>query len=174
MQRLVEMGALVDKNGEKVETLTDDMFADVEDKGLAAIVLILKEIKELLERGLPSAAEKGAAGIQNAFASRKVTIPVEYDYGDGPPTAHPHAAPEYARGTDGFVNFGKGTPVILHGWEAVVPRDAANATVTGGGAATALGGGMMTVIVEADGRQLSRIVAPFIPGEVRRLGLARG
>jgi len=32
----------------------------------------------------------------------------------------------------------------------------------------------MTVVVEADGRQLSRLIAPFVPGEVRRLGLARG
>jgi len=42
--------------------------------------------------------------------------------------------PAYATGTDGYVNFGKGTPVMLHGWEAVVPKgdSASLATVAGG------------------------------------------
>ena len=57
-----------------------------------------------------------------------------------------------------------------------MPRDAANATVNSAAGLSAAGGaaGMMTVIVEADGRQISRLVAPYLPGEVRRLGLARG
>jgi hypothetical protein len=50
-------------------------------------------------------------------------------------------------GTDGFRNFGKGTPVMLHGWEAVIPREAAS---QGGGALPA-GGGGPTIIINAQG-----------------------
>jgi hypothetical protein len=53
----------------------------------------------------------------------------------------------------------------------------------GGGSATVDGssvwtgtpgaGGNMTVVVEADGRELTRIMTPYLPGETRRMGLAR-
>ena len=98
MQRLVEMGALVDKNGEKVETLTDDMFADVEDKGLAAIVTILEEIKELLERGLPSAAETGARDVAASFARHPVVVPYSFEQQGEGPTAQPAATRPSMRG----------------------------------------------------------------------------
>jgi multidrug efflux pump subunit AcrA (membrane-fusion protein) len=54
-----------------------------------------------------------------------INVPVADSYAEYIKT-HPGArAPGYAEGTGGFVNFGKGTPVVLHGWEAVVPRDEA-------------------------------------------------
>jgi hypothetical protein len=34
-------------------------------------------------------------------------------------------------------------------------------------------GQMMTVIYQADGRELSRTIMPYVSGEVRRLGLVR-
>lgn len=45
----------------------------------------------------------------------------------------------YQGGTDGFRNFGAGTMVMLHGWEAVVPREEAKST--GGGSLALLGAG---------------------------------
>jgi hypothetical protein len=74
--------------------------------------------------------------------------------------------PAFASGTHGqYMDFGPGTPVMLHGRERVM---------TAGEAFVDSRGGMMTVVVEADGRQMARLVTPWIPGEVRRLGLGRG
>jgi hypothetical protein len=64
---------------------------------------------------------------------------------------------------------GKKPGGLFAGQGLAVEPGKSSATVLGAPAPSA--GGMMTVVVEADGRQLSRIVAPYIPGEVRRLGL---
>jgi len=170
MQRLVEMGLLIDENGEKVTVLTDDMFREVEDTGLTAVVDVLIEIKDLLARQLVEAANAGVDGMNEAFGRiRPPNIP---PIGNAVPRPEPGGGsrtPEPELGLQGgthgrYVDWGAGTAVTLHGRERVMtPQEA----VPGGG-------GMMTVIVEADGRQISRIIAPFIPGEVRRLGLTRG
>jgi len=172
LESFVKAGTLLDENGEIITDLEDSgiSFAMTMSEGFTRLIDKVSELTDAISRGLGLAIEN--------IPQPEVTGTVRWHV-EGIPQVNDRPggglAPEYAKGTDGFVNFGKGTPVILHGWEAVVPRDQANATVTGGGGAGAqLGGGMMTVIVEADGRQLSRIVAPFIPGEVRRLGLAHG
>jgi len=170
LESFVKAGTLLDENGEIITDLEDSgiSFAMTMSEGFTRLIDKVGELTDAISRGLGLAIEN--------IPQPEVTGTVRWHV-EGIPQVNDRigggAAPEYAKGTDGFKNFGAGTPVILHGWEAVVPRDQANATVTGGGGA-ALGGGMMTVIVEADGRQLSRIVAPYLPGEVRRLGLARG
>jgi hypothetical protein len=171
LESFVKAGTLLDANGNAITDLEDSgiSFAMTMSEGFTRLIDTVRELTDAISRGLGLAIENiPAPEIEGTVRWHVEGIPQVNDRPGG------GLAPEYAKGTDGFVNFGKGTPVILHGWEAVVPRDQANATVTGGGGPAALGGGMMTVIVEADGRQLSRIVAPFLPGEVRRLGLARG
>jgi len=171
LESFVKAGTLLDENGEIITDLEDSgiSFAMTMSEGFTRLIDKVGELTDAISRGLGLAIEN--------IPQPEVTGTVRWHV-EGIPQVNDRpgggAAPEYAKGTDGFKNFGAGTPVILHGWEAVVPRDQANATVTGGGGAAALGGGMMTVIVEADGRQISRIVAPYLPGEVRRLGLARG
>jgi len=61
--------------------------------------------------------------------------------------------PGYARGTGGrYLDFGAGTPVMLHGREAVVPLDAAPSATT-------------TIVVQTilDGRQIAEAIFPYTP-----------
>ena len=52
----------------------------------------------------------------------------------------------FAQGTDGYRDFGKGTPVILHGVEAVIPRDGKS-----NNGPDLDGGGGPTIIINAQG-----------------------
>ena len=87
----------------------------------------------------PWHALKGA--VNQAAAAIKLAMPKDMDWG----TAYAHAGAAglmkhpgmgglmptnfykgFAGGTDGYENFGSGTPVMLHGWEKVTPRGAGN------------------------------------------------
>jgi hypothetical protein len=62
--------------------------------------------------------------------------------------------PGYARGTGGrYLDFGSGTPVMLHGREAVVPLDAAPSAAP------------TTIVVQTilDGRQIAEAIFPYTP-----------
>jgi hypothetical protein len=166
IRRLQEMGLLVDDQG---NAIADGLrFEEMQDESLKAVVSVLEEIRELLA-GPPAPAAPGDGTTaptpppgMGAQPPGTVT-PVDGQRGHQAPTLEA-ALPSFAAGTNGaYADFGPGTPVMLHGRERVMTE----------AEGAALGGGMMTVIVEADGRTLSRIVTPFIPGEVRRLGLGR-
>jgi hypothetical protein len=59
------------------------------------------------------------AHLRELFA-RPLRIPIEFDYDDP-------RLPGFANGTNGFQNFGAGTPVMLHGWEKVTPLSGGSA-----------------------------------------------
>jgi hypothetical protein len=154
IEQMIEAGTLTDANGVAFEDLESSgiSFSMTMTEGFNKLIASVEKLTEAIGRGLTNAIETvPALEVPASFVWHGVNIP------------NP-AANSFAGGTGGFRDFGSGTPAMLHGVEAVVPI----------GQAGGLGGGMMTVIVEADGRQISRIVAPYLPGEVRRLGLARG
>jgi hypothetical protein len=172
MDKLIEMGLLVDENGDKVQDLNDVAFKDIEDQALTAVVDVLKEIRDLLSKGLPAAAADGAKGVQDEFAKHPVTIPVEYDYrSDDPSKPYNYRTPSpppqigLQGGTHGqYVDWGSGTPVTLHGREAVTP---AGETLPGGGGQPL----QITVISKLDGREVARNQIKYIPRELALAGI---
>ena len=177
MEKLVEMGGLVDENGDKVENLNQVAFKDIEDKGLTDVVDVLTEIKDLLAKGLPQAAKDGAQGMQDELNRNapRVRVGVDYDYGNGPdarPTGGGGTAsgeaprPELglSGGTHGqYVDWGAGTDVTLHGRERVMT---AGEAIGGQGAPI-----QITVISKLDGREVARNQIKYIPRELSLAGV---
>jgi hypothetical protein len=169
MEQLVRMGLLVDENGDKVQDLNAVAFKDIPDESLKAVVDILKEIKDLLADQLPKAADEGAKAIQSTFAHHPVTIPVQYDTsGSVPEGSHLQVvrdgspAPEIglAGGTHGaYVDWGSGTPVMLHGKEMVEPIG----EVIPGPNTQPI---EITVVSQLDGRAIARNQVRYIPREL--------
>jgi hypothetical protein len=166
LEQFAKSGQLLDENGDAITNLEDSgiSFAMTMSDGFKAMIEEVKKLTDAIARGLGLAIEEIP---QPVIRGR-----VEWESGATPdnvprPNNRPGggSAPEYARGTDGFVNFGRGTPVILHGWEAVVPRgDAASmATVTAGAGG---GGGAVAaspIIINAQGAFFDT------PGDLQRL-----
>jgi hypothetical protein len=172
IEAMIQAGTLTDENGVAFENLEASgiSFAMTMSEGFKGMIDEVKKLTDMISRSLGLA-------ITN-IPQPKITGQVTWDVPNPlVPEAQTHGADggehSYARGTDGFVNFGKGTPVILHGWEAVVPRGDANATVTGGGA----GGGLtprpiqITVVSQLDGREVARNQVKYIPRELALAGV---
>ena len=168
METLIEMGGLVDENGEKVEDLNAVAFKEIEDEALTAVVTILEEIKELLERGLPDAARAGATGIQDEFNRHPVIVPYSFQQTGGieRPEGPEEPRPEIGLqgGTHGqYVDWGAGTAVTLHGKERVMPEG----EIGGEGGAPI----HITVISKLDGREVARNQIKYIPRELSLAGV---
>jgi len=170
MQKLVDMGLLVDENGNKIKDLDGIKFEDMEDTALGQIKNILIEIKGLLEKSLPKAADDGGAHITDTFNGLRRTlgqgidIPVRYLPGDGgtagpgpAPAPGPQPGPESVSG--GYLNWADGTTFATGG-------SAVGETVTGAGAPVNI-----TVVSQLDGREVARNQIRYIPGELTRAGV---
>jgi hypothetical protein len=169
LQSMVDMGQLTDAQGNKIESLEDSgiSFSMTMSQGFKALIDSVGKLTDAIGRGLGLAVAQTSDSIKKM--PRQVGVDVVYR-DPGYKTTHDvhvtySGAGEpmegYQHGTNGFRNFGAGTPVMLHGWEAVVPMDESSAG--SGGVGGGVGG--TTVNVDARGAFFST------PGDEQRLAL---
>ena len=70
-------------------------------------------------------------------------------------------APGFSRG--GIGDFGSGTPATLHGQEAIIPLNSRGASFMQDAFGSG-GGGMQTIVIQMDGREMARRTLEYIPG----------
>jgi len=149
LQAMVDSGQLLDENGNAITNLEDSgiSFAMTMSDGFKKLIDQVEKLTDAISRSLGLAIKD--------IPQPKIVGKVSWDVDEVPKaSASGGARPmeSYQTGTDGFKNFGAGTPVMLHGWEAVVPRAESGAfdTVTGGVAAPAASDGA-TIVINAQG-----------------------
>ncbi len=194
IDKMIEMGLLVDADGNKIDSLEASgiTFAKTMTQGFDAIVEAINRVAKGLGVDIPDAAKKAGDAIGGIPAPQypefeprmpRVIEPGEGPYpglgGGGPHPVEPahtggylwngRVLPVYHRGgsvRDGF-------PIWAQSGEFMMSRAAVNRI--GAGALSAMNsgsGGGVTIVLERDGRREAQWLVPFIPGEVRRLGLA--
>ena len=168
MQKLIDLGLLVDDTGKKVDSLDDIKFEDMEDTALGQIKTILEEIAQLLRDGLPRAAETGAEEVARAFSRNPIVIPIVWGSPGAPPsqavprvpapTAPTIPGPVVPRigdrgGAQGeYVDYGATSPDLA--------GDGASATPIN-----------ITVVSTLDGREVARNQVRHIPRALQLAGL---
>lgn len=162
IQKLIDSRELLDENGQAITDMDGMTFGDTLQTSLENLV---DEVRRLIETlgGVPAALDR---------IPRQLTIDVDYNVGTAPswPELEPPAS--FARGSNGWRNFGDGTLAVLHGTEAVVRpgdmlpglREPAQVPINSGPV-------QAITILEVDKRELGRAVADALPGELRRLGI---
>lgn len=157
LEQMAKSGELLDENGEKITDLEESgiSFALTMSDGFKVMVNEVKKLTDAITRGLGLAIADIPRDIKIKGTLDVETV-VKPPSGGEPAPSQPHGGdvPEFERGSGGFRNFGAGTPAILHGWEAVVPREDAGAfaTVTGGGSSSSSGApAAATVVINAQG-----------------------
>ena len=129
LQSMVDMGTLTDAQGNKIDSLEDSgiSFALTMSEGFKKLIDSVGKLTDAIARGLGLAVDTTSDKIKKM--PRTVGVDVVYhdpgfktsqtvnvNYSD--PAANLEG---YQHGTDGFRDFGAGTPVMLHGKEAVIP-----------------------------------------------------
>ncbi len=110
LQNFADMGDLIDENGNKITDLASLTFAETMSEGFDRVVDSVNELIKAIERGLNPAIANVAP----------IVVPVIYD-DPGFDPGNRHSVPGFASGTNGeYVDFGRGTPVMLHGKERVM------------------------------------------------------
>lgn len=154
IQGLIDMGLLTDENGNKLEDLSRFTFTGTLEDAFKEMKTVLEEIRDLLAKGLPRAADEGATEIEKRFKRMPgVRIPVTFDTGEfAPPPgfAVPQAATGGRMTRDGLI--------YAHAGELIVPDD----------------GGMLPQRIDnrlyIDGREITVSVIQHLREEARRLG----
>jgi hypothetical protein len=151
LERMAEMGQLTDASGNKIENLENSgiSFSMTMSEGFNSLIKEVQKLTDVISRSLGTALEKTADRINDI----PQTIPVTVVYKEkNRPEGGSEEVPGYQEGTKGrFVDFGKGTLVMLHGKEAVVPQEQAMLAPGPSLAAAAGGGPSVTIIVNAQG-----------------------
>jgi TP901 family phage tail tape measure protein len=180
LQKMSEMGLLVDSTGAKIE-LSSLNWSVTMTQGFQAVVEAVNHLTRALGYDLPAAANAGADGMNRAFA--RVQFPSTGidagmgvvrgggKMGSGEAQAWLDTRPETDVGaldvpgmaSGGIVRARPGGTIVRLGEGG---RDEAVTPLGGSG-----GGAGVTVIIEQDGHQTARWLLPFIAGESHRLGL---
>ena len=144
LQQMIDLGLFTDASGEKIGSLEDSgvRFSMTMSEGFRALIDEVHQLAEAIARGLgvqlaalPGIAADSAAGVNAGLRTidpPTVVVPVEYQYApwmEAPPGAYNPGFPVqgFRHGSGGFVDFGAGTPAILHGVERVqTPAQAAS------------------------------------------------
>jgi hypothetical protein len=154
IKRLGEMGLLIDENGNAID-MGAFSFADFQDEALIAMKDLLTEIKDILAKAFPAAASAAARAIgqmgdaaRGAFGGFRTPT-----FGNPDGTLPGWSLPDLSSAAMSL------SPTIASPFTSDMSVDSSSQ--------------MMTVIYQADGRELSRTVMPYLGGETRRLGLAR-
>jgi hypothetical protein len=149
LQKMVEMGTLTDAQGNKIENLEDSgiSFAMTMSRGFQSLIDSVGKLTEAISRGLGLAVDTTSDKINRMPRS----VDVDVTYRTRGTIGMAEGLEGFARGTDGFQNFGAGTPVMLHGWEAVVPRDQAVPGLLSGGGGASSGDTAIVINVNAQG-----------------------
>lgn len=121
LQRMVEMGLLLNENGEAYENLEETglTFSMTMSEGFKGVIDKLDELIRRITGDLGTAL--------NNIPSPTITVGVQYDTPGAPPVPS-HGNPQYDEdgvqlSEGGFANWGAGTRATLHGNEAVMPID---------------------------------------------------
>jgi len=154
LEEMAKAGQLTDASGEKISDLEKSgvKFSLTMSDGFKRLIDVVEKLTESISISLGLAIRN----VPQPKIQGKVTWDVDDPRGAASNANNTQEAGKnsFARGTDGFRNFGTGTPVVLHGWEAVVPRgDAASlATIAAPSMAPSGGGGAApAIIINAQG-----------------------
>ncbi len=151
LKRLSEMGLLLDENGNAID-MGALSFADFEDEALEAMKDLLTEIKEILAKAFPAAADAAAKAIGRIGDAFKWGQPQQPTEGGSARLPGMWVPPDLS-------STGSLSPDIAADYDGSVGLSAQQQT--------------STFIFNFDERALARSTVSYIPGETKRLGLNR-
>ncbi len=171
---LIRTGQLFDANGQAITDIGDLTFGAPLVSEVDKIIAAIDRLITALTVDVPDAFE-----VASNIRVPPIKIPYEFDplnelpTGPSGPSGGAYDMPQFSEGTDGqYLNFGRGTPVMLHGWEAVVPREQIGGALPAAPAA----GGEQTIIVPVniDGRPITEVIIKRLGNRLAVQGLVRG
>ena len=147
-EKMLEMGMLTDEDGNKLTDISQIDFAKPIADKFEELILKMSELIDTLigPESVKAALIEAGHEVRN-LPDGSIDVKVNFEKGKIPEWADPNfdweSSETFARGSGGFRDFGRGTPAILHGREAVVPESQAGAF-----AQQVLGGGSDDVLVD--------------------------
>lgn len=172
VQGLIDMGGLVDENGQALTDLSRFTFTGTLEDVFKDMKSILEEIRDLLSGEIPKAAARGAQGVEDEFSgafdrirqrarTMPVSVPVEFDYGAfSPPQGFGLSDPPQM--AEGGITT-RGGLFELHRNEAVIPLSDG----------LAIGRDEYEIHLHnyLDGRKVAEVTLPHTKKTARKLGI---